>query len=294
MPRSASEGITRMPQVAADRETLSQILRSARGQGRTIGLVPTMGALHEGHLSLVRRSVSQCDVTFVTIFVNPTQFGPREDFARYPRTWEADLTMLAREHADVVYAPTVDQIYGPGFSTYIEPPEVAQPLEGCCRPGHFRGVATVVLKLFHLIPADVAYFGQKDYQQSRVLQTMVRDLDVPIRVEVCPTVREPDGLAMSSRNRYLSAAERQQALAIFRSLEHAAQRTRQGARNAAAMRQEMRSILESAGISRIDYVALVDPGNLAEVDEVQEDTMALVAAFVGGTRLIDNRRLGEG
>ncbi len=163
----------------------------------------------------------------VTIFVNPTQFGPSEDFARYPRTLEADLQMLGRERADIVFAPTVDQIYRPGFSTYVEPPDVAKPLEGRCRPGHFRGVATVVLKLFHLIPADVAFFGQKDYQQVRVIQTMAQDLDVPIRVEVCPTVREPDGLAMSSRNRYLSAAERQQSLALSRSLEHASQLARQ-------------------------------------------------------------------
>jgi pantoate--beta-alanine ligase len=294
MSCSASEGVTRRPQVVADRDVLSQIVQSARRQGRTIGLVPTMGALHEGHLSLVRRSVAQCDVTFVTIFVNPTQFGPNEDFTRYPRTLEADVQMLARERADVVYTPAAEQIYRRGFSTYVDPPEVAQPLEGRCRPGHFRGVATIVLKLFHLIPADVAYFGQKDYQQSQVIQTMVRDLDVPIRVEVCPTVREPDGLAMSSRNRYLNPAERQQALALSRSLVLAEQRVREGQRNAVALRREMRSVLESAGITRIDYVALVDPSHLTDVDEVQDDTMALVAAFVGGTRLIDNRRMDEG
>ncbi|MHB8862710.1 MAG: pantoate--beta-alanine ligase [Pirellulaceae bacterium] len=294
MSRNESEGITQLPQVATDRETLGRIIRDARTQGLTIGLVPTMGALHEGHLSLVRRSVAQCELTIVTIFVNPTQFGPQEDFRRYPRTWEADLQLLARAQADVVYAPTVDQIYCRGFSTYVEPPQVAHPLEGQCRPGHFRGVATIVLKLFHLIPADVAYFGQKDYQQSQVIQAMARDLDVPIRVEICPTVREPDGLALSSRNRYLSPSERQQAVAISRSLAHAVEQAGRGQRNAAVIRQEMRSVLESAGITRIDYVALVDPTDLTDVEEVNDDTIALVAAFVGGTRLIDNRRMSEG
>ena len=293
MTGSAAEGKTATPQVVTDRGTLSQVLRKARAAGQVIGLVPTMGALHEGHVSLVRRSVTQCDFTVVAVFVNPKQFGPDEDFARYPRTLAADLQLLGRERADIVFAPTVDQIYRPGFSTYVEPPDVAKPLEGRCRPGHFRGVATVVLKLFQLIPADVAFFGQKDYQQVRVIQTMAQDLDVPIRVEVCPTVREPDGLAMSSRNRYLTAAERQQSLALFRSLERASQLARRGERSAATIHQEMWSVLESAGITRIDYVALVDPVNLADVVAVQDSTMALVAAFVGGTRLIDNRQLGE-
>jgi pantoate--beta-alanine ligase len=282
------------PQLVTDRGTLSQTLRKARAAGQVIGLVPTMGALHEGHLSLVRAAASACDLTVVTIFVNPTQFGPREDFARYPRTLEADLQLLERERADVVFAPAVDQIYRAGFSTYVEPPEVAKPLEGRCRPGHFRGVATVVLKLFQLVPADVAFFGQKDFQQVRVIQAMVEDLDVPIRVVVCPTVREPDGLAMSSRNRYLNPTEREQALAVSRSLARAAQLVSSGEHCAAVIRREMTSILASAAIQRIDYVALVDPVSLADVDEVQEGTMALVAAFVGGTRLIDNRQLSKG
>jgi pantoate--beta-alanine ligase len=283
---------TQTPQVAGDRAALSHCLHRVRAAGKTIGLVPTMGALHEGHLSLVRRSVALCDVTVVTIFVNPTQFGPTEDFSQYPRTMEADLQMLCRERADLVFAPTPDQIYRPGFSTYVEPPAVAQPLEGLCRPGHFRGVATIVLKLFHLVGADVAFFGRKDFQQARVIQTMVDDLDLPIRIELCPTVREPDGLAMSSRNRYLSVAERQQALAISHSLERAAQLTRAGERRAAVVREQMLAKLTEAGITRIDYVALADPVNLGEVDEVVNGTMALVAAFVGGTRLIDNRQLG--
>jgi pantoate--beta-alanine ligase len=162
MSQTSSSQRNAPPRIVTDREDLAPVLGPVRRNGQTIGLVPTMGALHEGHLSLVRRSVAECDFTVVTIFVNPTQFGPHEDFARYPRTFEADLAGLAREQTDLVYAPTVDQIYRPGFSTYVEPPAVSLPLEGVCRPGHFRGVATIVLKLFHLIPADVAYFGQKD------------------------------------------------------------------------------------------------------------------------------------
>lgn len=291
MTGSASPDSTSTPQVVTDRGMLRECLGSARGAGKTIGLVPTMGALHEGHLSLVRRSVSQCDFTVVTIFVNPAQFGPTEDFSQYPRTLTTDLQLLGRARADLVFAPMADEIYRPAFSTYVEPPEVAKPLEGRCRPGHFRGVTTIVLKLFHLIPADVAFFGRKDYQQARVIQTMVDDLDVPIRIEICPTVREPDGLAMSSRNRYLNAAEREQSLAISRSLERAAQLTSGGERRAAVIHREMCSILKSAGITRIDYVALVNPVSMADVDRVQDDTMALIAAFVGGTRLIDNRQL---
>jgi pantoate--beta-alanine ligase len=292
MANSTLRGQTGTPQVVTDAGTLSQILRAARAAGKIIGLVPTMGALHAGHLSLVRASVTACDLTVVTIFVNPAQFGPTEDFARYPRTLDHDVQLLGRARADVVFAPTTDHIYRAGFSTYVEPPDVAKPLEGGCRPGHFRGVATIVLKLFHLVPADRAFFGQKDYQQVRVIQTMVADLDVPIRVVVCPTVREPDGLAMSSRNRYLSAAERRQALALSHSLARAAELVRSGERSAATIHKEMSAILETAGITRVDYVALVDPVTLGDVAQVQDGTMALVAAYVGGTRLIDNRQLG--
>ncbi len=281
------------PQIVTQRERLAAALASVRGRQQTIGLVPTMGALHAGHLSLVRRAVSACDFVVVTIFVNPTQFGPQEDFTRYPRTLEADLEALAEARADLVYAPSAEQIYRPGFSTFVDPPAVAQTLEGRCRPGHFRGVATIVLKLFHQAPADVAYFGRKDYQQWRVIQAMAEDLDLSIRVEACPTVREPDGLALSSRNRYLTPAERRQAVAIPDSLRRAAELAAAGERNATTIRQQMRDVLAGAGITRIDYVALVDPLSLAEVDPVHDDTVALVAAYVGGTRLIDNRQLKD-
>ena len=283
-----------VPQVVTDHQELVDRVRQTRRTGRVVGLVPTMGALHEGHLSLVRRSVACGHYTIVTIFVNPTQFGPNEDFAKYPRTLESDVAMLTEARADLVFAPAADQIYRPGFSTYVEPPEVAHPLEGRCRPGHFRGVATIVLKLFHLVPADVAYFGQKDFQQTRVIETMVADLDVPIRIEVCPTVREADGLAMSSRNRYLDAAERQQALAVSRALAHASTLYRDGQREASVLRAAMQQILTDAQITRIDYAAVVDPRKLTDVTRADDESMALIAAFVGSTRLIDNCRLGEG
>ena len=206
--------------------TPAEIQRESRAlsvEGKTVGLVPTMGALHEGHLSLVRRARGECDVVIATIFVNPAQFGPSEDFSRYPRTIERDLELLAAEGCDLVFVPPQEEVYPSDFSTFVEPPAVALPLEGRFRPGHFRGVATVVLKLFNLIPANVAYFGQKDYQQALVIQHMVRDLNLPIKIAVCPIVREPDGLALSSRNRYLSTAEREQALALSRTLQLAEQ-----------------------------------------------------------------------
>jgi pantoate--beta-alanine ligase len=251
-----------------------------------------MGALHEGHLSLVRRSVEQCDATVVTIFVNPTQFGPQEDFARYPRTFASDLQKLAEESADLVFAPTNDLMYPEDFSTFVDPPSVGGLLEGNCRPGHFRGVTTIVMKLFQIVAADVAFFGQKDYQQCLVIQHMVRDLNVPIHIEICPTVRESDGLAMSSRNQYLSADQRQQGLALSRSLDHAVEMFKQAETDSNVIRSQMRQILSDAGITQVDYVALVDPHTLGDVEMVGTGTMALIAAYVGKTRLIDNRRIG--
>lgn len=271
---------------------LHTALSTLRSPGLRVGLVPTMGALHEGHLSLVRAARQECDVTLVTIFVNPTQFGPQEDLARYPRSLEADLVSLARENADLVFAPLEREMYPAGFSTFIDPPAVALPLEGQCRPGHFRGVTTVVLKLFQLIPASVAYFGQKDYQQSLVIRRMAADLNVPIEIRVCPVVREPDGLAMSSRNRYLSPAERLQAVAISQSLSAGRQLIERGERSAAVVRDQMRQVLITAGIERMDYVAVVDAESLAEVNIISSRVALLIAAFVGQTRLIDNCLVG--
>ncbi len=279
------------PTLLHTRDELHAALRELRRAGRSVGLVPTMGALHAGHVSLVAASRKQCDATIVTIFVNPTQFAPHEDFQKYPRTLASDMEKLATAGADFGFAPASDEIYRAGHSTYVEPPAVSVPLEGQCRPGHFRGVATVVLKLFHLIPANAAFFGQKDYQQSLVIRRMVEDLDVPIRVEVCPTVREADGLAMSSRNAYLSAEQREQALAVSRSLFAARGLVAEGELNVAALEREMERVLRSAGIERIDYVAIVDPHTLEKRPTLKLPVIALVAAHVGTTRLIDNLRI---
>ena len=201
-------------------ETQSAIAQ-LRAAGKRVGLVPTMGALHAGHLSLVQRAKAECEVVVATIFVNPTQFAPHEDFGKYPRTWEADLDLLASAACDFVFAPRPEEMFPSDFSTYVEPPAVAAPLEGVCRPGHFRGVATVVLKLFQIVPVAAAYFGQKDFQQALVIERLTADLNLPIQIVVCPIVREPDGLAMSSRNRYLSPQQREQALGLSRSLRAA-------------------------------------------------------------------------
>jgi pantoate--beta-alanine ligase len=260
-------------------------------QGQRVALVPTMGALHEGHLSLVRAARQRADVVVATIFVNPTQFGPSEDFSRYPRTLEADLRALADAGCDWVLVPQPADMYPAGFSTYVEPPEVAKMLEGIFRPGHFRGVATVVLKLFQIAPADVAVFGQKDYQQAVVVRRMVEDLNLPIEIVTCPTVREPDGLALSSRNRYLSAAEREQALAISQALAEADRLYGAGERRAATIEAAMRNMLTGAGIEKIDYAAVADARTLAALAEIDRPAVALIACHVGTTRLIDNRVL---
>jgi pantoate--beta-alanine ligase len=285
---SSLPGSIGMRVVASPREMQSIVLK-LRHEGRPIALVPTMGALHEGHLSLLRIARQRADVVVATIFVNPTQFGPQEGFSKYPRTLEADLQALSALGCDFVFLPAATDIYPPGFSTYVDPPTVAQPLEGVCRPGHFRGVATVVLKLFEIVPANLACFGQKDFQQLLVIRRMVEDLNVPIEIVACPIVREPDGLAMSSRNRYLSPAERQQALGLSRAIARAEQLIAAGERDGAAIVAQMRTVLGEAGVSQIDYVALADPQTLADKPVVDGPMVALIAAHVGTTRLIDNR-----
>lgn len=266
-------------------------VEKTRADGCSVGVVPTMGALHEGHLSLVRAAERKCDRTVVTIFVNPTQFGPGEDLGRYPRTLDADLALLGQLGVAWVFVPSEEEVYPGNFSTYVEPPAVARRLEGERRPGHFRGVATVVLKLLHMVPADVAFFGQKDYQQSLVIRRMVEDLNLAVDVQVCPTVREPDGLAMSSRNRYLNAADRERALALSRSLALAQSLVSAGQRNCDKIRNGMRELLQTAGVEKVDYVSLSDPNTLVELQTVTGPLMALVAAHVGTTRLIDNARI---
>jgi pantoate--beta-alanine ligase len=259
-----------------------------REKGKKSGLIPTMGALHPGHYALVQRSKAECDVTAVTIFVNPTQFGPNEDLSKYPRTLEADLAGLRELQTDLVFTPTPELLYPPGFSTYIEPPLAAEPLEGVCRPVHFRGVATVVLKLFQILPTTIAYFGQKDYQQLTVIKRMVEDLNVPIRVQGCPTIREPDGLAMSSRNRYLNAQQRLAAMSLWKTLQLVLQLYNDGQRNVAQLEQSMADELLKHGADRIDYARIVDANNLASLETISGPAVALIAAFVGSTRLIDN------
>ena len=264
----------------------------ARREGRSIGLVPTMGALHDGHFSLVRQSAAECDLTVATIFVNPSQFGPKEDLSRYPRTIDQDLGGLSRAGADFVFIPDANEIYPDGYSTWVEPPDVARPLEGEFRPGHYRGVATIVLKLFHIVPASVAYFGMKDYQQLQVIRRMVEDLNIPIRIEACPTIREEDGLAMSSRNRYLSAAEREKASCLSKALQRAEELAEAGETRAIVLEAAMQHVLQSSGVSQIDYARIVDAESLETLTTLKPNSVALVAARIGQTRLIDNRIIG--
>ena len=280
------------PRVLATVSEIRTALAPYRRRGKRLGLVPTMGALHEGHLSLVRASKAECDVTVVWIYVNPSQFGPREDLANYPRTLQADLERLAACSVDFVMAPGDAEVYRPGHATWVEVGAVAEPLEGRCRPGHFRGVATIVLKLLNMIQPDVAYFGQKDYQQTAVIRRMVADLDLPVEIRVCPTIREPDGLAMSSRNAYLSPDARQRAAVLWQSLELARQLVAQGERDAAAIARRMTERIVAVGAT-IDYVALVDPDSLAAVGQITGPTLAVLAVKLDGTRLIDNAILNR-
>jgi pantoate--beta-alanine ligase len=281
----------RMPiELVSTAGQLRERVAGARAAGRTIGLVPTMGALHAGHASLVEASRGQCGLTVATIFVNPTQFGPGEDFSRYPRTPEADMALLERHGAELVFVPAADQLYPPGDESRVDVGGVARPLEGEFRPGHFEGVATVVLKLFLLAQPDVAFFGGKDYQQSLVVGRLIRDFGLPIRLRVCPTVRDADGLAQSSRNRYLSADERQRALALPRALKLAGSLVKERQLEPRAIEERMRKELAAAGLA-IDYAVLADPETLAPIARVDQPAVALVAARVGTTRLIDNQPL---
>jgi pantoate--beta-alanine ligase len=283
--------VTSPPRAIASAVELRKETAQARRAGKVIGVVPTMGALHAGHISLVDAASRECGFTVVTIFVNPLQFGPNEDYARYPRTLEADLELLAGHGVDLVFAPTAESILRPGRVTHVEVDGVTQPWEGQHRPGHFRGVATIVLKLFNLVQPDRAYFGRKDYQQSLVVRRMVEDLDLAVHVEVCPTVREADGLAMSSRNRYLSADERQRALAISASLRLDRQMVEQGSTDARAIIDRVQALLKAADLT-IDYIALADPETLESVAVIDRPVVAAIAARVGKTRLIDNELIG--
>ncbi len=279
------------PRVITDPDQLRQQMRVWRAAGERVGLVPTMGALHAGHLSLVARSAAECDRTVVTIFVNPAQFGPSEDFSRYPRVLDRDLQLLEGTGTDIVYAPETETMYRPDHETYVHVDRVSQLWEGASRPTHFRGVATIVLKLFNMASADVAYFGQKDFQQTVVIRRMVADLNVPIEITVCPTVREPDGLALSSRNAYLSADDRSRALVLSQSLRAAVNAVSTGGRDAQAIAGEMRRQITAVPGVMLDYAAIVAPESMTELMKITGPAVAIVAARVGSTRLIDNMLL---
>ena len=267
--------------------------RTARRAGRRLGLVPTMGALHEGHLSLVRAARASCDVVAASIFVNPMQFGPNEDLAKYPRSFERDRELLQREGVELLFAPTVEEMYPGGAVTWVTVEALSGKLDGRSRPGHFRGVTTVVAKLFHIVEPDMAFFGQKDAAQVAIIQRMVRDLNLAVEIVVCPIVREADGLAMSSRNAYLDAEQRKQALVLHRSLMRVEQLANAGERSAARLAAAGRKEVAAEGSVRLDYFEIVDPETLDPVGDVSWGALVAVAAFVGTTRLIDNILLGK-
>lgn len=271
---------------------LRQACDEARAKGRRVGLVPTMGALHQGHFSLIEKAKENADFVVVTIFVNPLQFAPGEDLDRYPRALSNDLESCATRDVDVVFSPEADSMYPPDFQSTVSVDKLTTPLEGRFRPSHFSGVTTVVAKLFNLVGPSVAMFGRKDYQQWKVLERMVRDLDMPIEVVGCPIIREPDGMALSSRNRYLSAAERERALAIVSALRDAHDRWERGEHRAEAIRAGAAERIRSA-MDRVDYVAAVDPDSLEDPDPASGRLLIAVAAHLGRTRLIDNVVLGE-
>jgi pantoate--beta-alanine ligase len=272
-------------------QTISEMkaaCRQAQRSGKTLGLVPTMGALHEGHLSLVRASRSRCDVTAVSIFVNPLQFGPSEDLARYPRTLERDSRLLAELGVDLLFVPSVDEMYPQGVKTYVLVEGLSNKLDGASRPGHFRGVTTVVAKLFEIVRPDFAFFGQKDAAQVTVLRKMASDLNLDVELVVCPIVREAGGLAMSSRNAYLSPEQHQQALVLHRSLMRVQEAMSAGEHNAATLIEIGKAVIAQEPGAGLDYFEIVNPDTLDSVTDLSQGALVAVAAYVGPTRLIDN------
>jgi len=267
---------------------MKEAARQARAENHLIGLVPTMGALHEGHLSLVRRARQECSRVYASLFVNPKQFGPSEDFAKYPRAFESDSAQFAGLGVDALFAPTPEEIYPFGFSTYVNVEGISDRLEGRSRPGHFRGVSTVVLKLFEIVQPDFAYFGRKDAQQVCVLQQMVRDLNLNVQIVVCPIIREADGLALSSRNVYLNPEERRTATVLHRALETVRAEILSGTRDATQLQNTIRSVFEKEPLARLDYAEVVSADNFEPVVHVSRASYVLIAAYLGQTRLIDN------
>jgi pantoate--beta-alanine ligase len=268
--------------------------REARLEQRVIGLVPTMGALHAGHLALVGRAKKECSPVYASIFLNPTQFGPNEDLSKYPRPLEADVEKLAKSGVEGLFLPSAEDMYPAGFSTYLHVEGISERLEGKSRPGHFRGVATVVLKLFEIVLPNYAYFGRKDAQQVCIIQKMVRDLNLDVELVICPTVREGDGLAGSSRNEYLSPEERRAAGVLFRALQAAEMDLSAGVKDTLELQRTMRQILESEPKARVDYAEIVDAGTFDPVVRVEGRCYALLAVRIGNTRLIDNMLIQAG
>lgn len=275
----------------AEMKNAARVLKSRK---RTIGLVPTMGFLHEGHLSLVRGSRRKCDATVVSIFVNPSQFGPQEDFQQYPRDLERDRALLEAEGTDILFYPDAREMYPEGYKTCVEVLDLQDRLCGASRAGHFRGVCTVVLKLFEIIRPDLAFFGRKDAQQAIILKKMSADLNLDVKIESMPIVREADGLAMSSRNTYLSAEERKAALILFRSLQEARDLFEGGERRAEGLIGRIKDMIAQEPLARLDYVQIVDPENLAPLDDIDREALVALAVFVGKTRLIDNLCISQG
>jgi pantoate--beta-alanine ligase len=274
-------------------ETIASVRTVRRKLEGDVGLVPTMGSLHEGHLSLVRAARAKNRHVFVSIFVNPTQFGPQEDFAAYPRDTERDLTLLREAGVDYVFMPDAKEMYPDGFSAAVELGSVTAPLEGAARPGHFRGVATVVLKLFNIVQPDRAYFGRKDAQQLVVIQKLVRDLDLPVAIVPMPTIREPDGLAMSSRNAYLTPEQRRASTVLQEALKLAEQIWTKGTRDAGTFRSRLRELIDNEELARLEYVSVADPESLIELDRIKGPALVSLAVRFDNTRLIDNVTLGE-
>ena len=271
--------------------TLDELRETRLSFDGTVGLVPTMGFLHDGHLSLIRRARDECQRVVVSIFVNPTQFGPKEDLAKYPRDLERDLRLI-EPFTDLVWTPSAESMYPTGYQTWVEVEAMTRPLEGAMRPGHFKGVTTVVAKLFNAVQPHKAYFGQKDAQQVAVIRRMVRDLNFPIEIVVCPTTREPDGLAMSSRNVYLDADQRKAATILFRALSAAKELHEAGERDAEKLREKMKDALASEPLAEPQYVSCADYDSLEELDVIRGKTLLSMAVFIGKTRLIDNFVIG--
>jgi pantoate--beta-alanine ligase len=269
-------------------QAVREAVKGARRAGKRIGFVPTMGYLHEGHRALMRQARAECGYVVVSIFVNPTQFGPNEDFDRYPRDLERDMALCHSVPVDAIFHPSVTEMYPPGSLTSVQVSGITDTLCGASRPGHFEGVATVVTKLFHIVQPDIAYFGQKDAQQVAVIRRLARDLNMDLEIRPVPTVRESDGLAMSSRNVYLSPAERQGALVLSRSLKLAQERVAAGERDLAALRREMEAAIAAEPLANIDYVSIVDYDTLRPVERLETKALAALAVRFGKTRLIDN------